>query len=459
MSTQEIPKASPGYRPDRLHETANRLITPALLEEVYDMEEGGYAISFGETPEPAYEDPDAVFEMHHELDTLGKEFRQSMGRANRGAETILSYARMVAPMKVVRNWAKKRLSNSHDLANKARGRLLYERLDVQGEPWHHQGGKALALGTITDAHELKAVTEHDAVGIYDKMSGRLTPDIQAHIFGPNAGELSGKTLQDALIETSMTARKKTRNDAERFAARQIEELGVFTNQPVYPGFKKIVQNCVDGLGIRARKGEVHKKITSHVETIDDEVIEMMSVGCGTALPMLEVMRDLKDAGRSVRLILIDQDPIALAAAEQFAIQMGLENDIEIHCKQLFKGNGRKTRVLNIDEEVLHGRKIHVGEDSGLREYFPDTLYVDLTKQVWESLSDNGIMTTGNMNINRSQPEFLHGLMGWPIPVKMRHPQDLAHLHEKAGVPVKTNTEFVVTQEGTYTLAFSTKSAA
>ena len=60
--------------------------------------------------------------------------------------------------------------------------------------------------------------------------------------------------------------------------------------------------------------------------------------------------------RQVRLILIDQDPIALAAAEQFAIQMGLENDIEIHCKQLFKGNGRKTRVLNIDEEVLHGRK-------------------------------------------------------------------------------------------------------
>ena len=146
--------------------------------------------------------------------------------------------------------------------------------------------------------------------------------------------------------------------------------------------------------------------------------------------------------------------MALAAAEQLAGQMGLEDSIEIHRKQLFVGRGAKTRVMDI-QEVLQDRELDVCEDSGLREYFPDNLYLDLARQSWNALAPGGMVTTGNMNKNRPQQEFLHGLMGWPIPVRMRNIKELARLHQSAGIP-RQATSFKVTQEGVYTLCASIK---
>ena len=67
------------------------------------------------------------------------------------------------------------------------------------------------------------------------------------------------------------------------------------------------------------------------------------------------------------------------------------------------------------------------------------------------------MTTGNMNKNRPQAEFLHGLMGWPIPVQMRNVKDIVSLHQEAGVPMGAS-RLRITQDGVYTLCFSTKQA-
>ena len=65
------------------------------------------------------------------------------------------------------------------------------------------------------------------------------------------------------------------------------------------------------------------------------------------------------------------------------------------------------------------------------------------------------MTTGNMNKNRPQAEFLHGLMGWPLKVRMRHIKDITRLHAQAGIP-KDASRLRVTQDGVYTMCFSIK---
>lgn len=170
--------------------------------------------------------------------------------------------------------------------------------------------------------------------------------------------------------------------------------------------------------------------------------------------MLEVMQDVVAKGRDAKLILIDQDPIALAAAGELARQMGLEDNIEVHCTQLFIKKEGKLAMMDL-QDVVQGRELDVCEDSGLREYFPDSMYKDLTTQAWAALAPGGLMTTGNMNKNRPQAEFLHGLMGWPLKVRMRHIRDIARLHAQAGIP-KEASRLRVTQDGVYTLCFSVK---
>lgn len=446
---------TPGIHEYPKYEVLSWMVPTELRQEINDIAAAGYDITVGSSDDRAYEKPasvEAVFDM---LKEKGEAYSQEMGRFDVGAHAVLSAVRFGAPVTAARQWAKGKLKRREAKAEELRSRLLYDLLDVQGQPWHRQGGKALALGTIVDAHDLRV---HDGEeGAYQRMSGRLTEEVLDHTFGTNAGWLAGLTISEAVVEANKKFKRSTHERATENMEAEMDDLADFVTAPVRPGFKDIVAYCTDSLGIRSRKEEVRKEINRFVDASDKEIFTMMSVGCGTALPMLEVAADLRQKQKQVKLILLDQDPIALAAAEQFAEQMQLEDCLEIHCEQLFQGQGRKTRLLDI-QKVLNGRQLDICEDSGLREYFPDFLYKDLTGQIWNALAEDGIMTTGNMNKNRPQSEFLHGLMGWPIPVQMRKIADIAKLHYQAGVP-KEASRLKVTQDGVYTLCFSSKSSA
>ena len=60
------------------------------------------------------------------------------------------------------------------------------------------------------------------------------------------------------------------------------------------------------------------------------------------------------------------------------------------------------------------------------------------------------MITGNMNVNRPQKEFLHGLMGWVPKVRMRSIKEGFKLLQKYGIP-KESIEATVTASGVYTV--------
>lgn len=457
MTYSPIDKAEPSFdqfpeQPEK-ESTLAFLFPKTLLNEIAEVDSAGYDITIGDTYDKAYDTPEGIFRVRDQLELSSYLFEEDSRRAAFGSSALALAAEHLPLQSAMAKKVRRRIRMVRE---DSRARHLFNRADVQAMPWHEQGGKALALGTIIDAHDLRVYGESH--GLYETMSGRFGGAITGDYEFPETGvspNLAGKYLWEAAHDVAEDFRgNKSAVSAQKYAAAELDKLELFNEALIQPGFKDIVQYCTDSLGIRSRKEEVHKEINRHVDASGKDSFLMMSVGCGTALPMLEVMHDLKTKGKTAKMILVDQDPIALAAAAELARQLGLEDSIEIHCNQLFVREANKTRMMDL-QEVLQGRELDVCEDSGLREYFPDAMYEDLTRQAWNALADGGLMTTGNMNKNRPQAHFLHGLMGWPIKVRMRNIRDVTRLHAKAGVPAE-KSRLRVTQEGVYTLCFSTK---
>lgn len=423
-----------------------------LLEaEIFDLRERGYEINVGSTEDLAYEDPEKISSVFSLLDSLGSDYKQQSSGVNIltiATLSINSHAnrRGVTVPGVFGQVRKKRDRHLEEI----RGAVLFDDTKM---PWHLQRGRALALQTIVDAHELIV---DDGPGLYPTMSGRLSLDVKDFVFSERDGSIAGMSLREAFIDSKQRLDGKDINRAQKEADKAFTNLDIFLKAPVTQDFKDIVAYCQDSLGIRNRLQEVLEAVDSHVEkkieaepNLDSMVL--LSVGCGTAQAILEAAQNIHSKGLEPAIILLDQDPIALASARKLAEQMGLSEYVEVHCERLF---GKSGRPFNI-EKILAGRKVDIAEDTGLREYLPDRIYKNLSSTVWRNLSEDGMMTTGNMNANRPQPEFLHGLMGWYPNVIVRKIKQGFELHEKSGVP-RGATKAQVTHDGVYTLFFSYK---
>jgi SAM-dependent methyltransferase len=440
-NSETVEKKTNGYVEDSyLIGTGNKLSL-----EVFGVIKDGYDVSIGHTDDKAYTDTEKISRIFGNLDSIGKKFYDN------SLEIVKRHLGIMSLDDVHRSKLRKAYIAKADQIKEIRAALLF---DVTKMPWHAQRGSALALQTITDAHDLITI---DGKGKeYPTMSGRIPFFDHRYMFDENDGSLEGLNLGDAIVVSRQRFYGETIEDAMNIASEQLDKLDDFFNAPVTQEFKDIVVYCYDALGIRSRKQEVCNAISKHVDQVlennpSKKYFTLLSIGCGTAQAILEVAADIRNKGVDLSLILLDQDPIALAAAKNLASQMGLEDIIEVHCERLFTQRGK---LLDMTE-ILKGRKIDVAEDTGLREYLPDSIYRNLTRSLWNQLSDDGIMTTGNMNIYRPQPEFLHGLMGWSPHVIMRNIGKGFELHEASGIP-KGNTKARVTRDGVYTLFFSYK---
>lgn len=410
-----------------------------LEKEIYDISQAGYDISIGTFRDKAYEDNELINAIFNELDVKGKSFHEQR-------EAITKQELGVVTLDEVSDTKIRKSHDRHEnVLEDIRADLFYYEARM---PWHIQRGSALALQTIVDAHELRED--------YGTLSGSITYFNGDFTFDGNDGSLTGLNLKEAIIKTRVEFNGASEVDAINYADEALLNLHKFLKAPVTSDFKDVLVYCYDSLGIRSRKYEVGKKISEHLNKVmennpEKEVITLFSLGCGTAQAILEIAKAIIDRGVEPQVILLDQDPIALAAAKKIAETMGLIDHIEIHCERLFNWRGQ---LLDISK-ILSGRKIDVAEDTGLREYLPNRIYKNLTENVWGHLSDGGIMTTGNMNLYRPQPEFLHGLMGWKPYVIMRNIQKGLELHEESGIP-KGKTKTCVTYDGVYSLFFSYK---
>ena len=418
-----------------------------INREIADLRAQGYRVRVGENNDPAYKNPEKIEKVYSYLEGGGRELREVRNRFIRSNMGSAAVAAVVSKIPFISKLAgSKKLD---DFLEPYRDELLYGEGETNSQPWHKQRGSASTFLSIGPAFSL-AVIEGGKLafpGRYPTMSGPIDESLFYE-------EIDGVPLRGMMIKAEVANHDKTQQEAVRAVDERINNVREFINAPVTPKFAEVIKYCMDSLGIRER-GDLVKKITiDHIlgidmrnenRSIDDMIV--MSFGCGTGLPTLQILKELKEeTGQAPTAILIDQDPLALAAAQNLAKKMGLENNVEIHCHRLFSKFGRPLGL----KKVLKGRQVDVMEDSGLREYLPDMVHKKLTEESWGFLRDGGLMITGNMNANRPQKDFPHGLMGWTPNVIMRPIARSLKLLQAAGVS-KDNITANITASGVYSV--------
>jgi len=420
-----------------------------LNREIADLRAQGYKIRVGENNDPAYKNPEKIEKVYRYLERGGRELREVRNRFIRSTMARAAVAGVVSKIPFISKLAGGWNKELDDFLETYRNELLYGEKETNSRPWHKQRGSASTFLSIGPAFSL-AVIEGGKLafpGRYPTMSG----PIDESLFDE---KIDGMPLRDMMIKAEVANHDKTQQEAARAVDERINNVREFINAPVTPKFAEVIKYCMDSLGIRER-GDSVKKITidyvldidmrNENRSIDDMLV--MSFGCGTGLPTLQMLKELKEeTGQAPTAILIDQDPLALAAAQNLAKKMGLENNVEIHCHRLFSKFGRPLGL----KKVLKGRQVDIMEDSGLREYLPDMVHKKLTEESWGFLRDGGLMITGNMNENRPQKDFLHGLMGWTPRVTMRKIKRSFELLIESGVPREAISAEVV-PSGVYTI--------
>lgn len=417
-----------------------------LNDEIADLRSEECRVKIGEKTDPAYNNPDKIRSVYNYLkrgDAELKEIRKNFIHKNLATAAIANVLDKT-PFVKMGKWGEKIDSYLEIFRDK----LLYGKNQTNSKPWHNQRGSALTFLTISEADDLSVSGENGEIlskGKYPTMSGPLDESVFDE-------KINGLPLKEVMVQD------KINNGVDKATAieeveKRISEVREFIQAPVTEKFSNVIRHCADSLGIRERVETVNGLSIDHLKkaaekenrSIDDMLV--MSFGCGTGLATLKMLKKLKDeTGEAPTVILLDQDPLSLAAAQSLAKKWNLEDKIEVHCERLFSKLGKPLSL----EGVLGDRKLDIAEDSGLREYLPDGVYKQLTRESLKFLRTGGLMITGNMNVNRPQKEFLHGLMGWAPKVRMRSIKEGFKLLQKSGIP-KESIEATVTASGVYTV--------
>ena len=417
-----------------------------LNKEIEDLRGEGCRVKIGEKTDPAYNNPDGIKDTYNYLkrgDAELKEVRKYFIHKNLAIAAIANVLDKT-PFVKMGKWGEK----IDSYLEVFRDKLLYGKDQTDSQPWHNQRGSALTFLTISEAEDLSVFDENGEIlskGEYSSMGGPLGKSVFDE-------KINGLPLTEVMVQ------EKINNGVDKATAieeveKRISEVREFIQAPVTEKFSDVIRHCADSLGIRERVETVNSLSIDHLKkvaekenrSIDDMLV--MSFGCGTGLATLKMLKKLKnETGEAPTVILLDQDPLSLAAAQSLAKKWNLEDKIEVHCERLFSKLGKPLSL----EGVLGDRKLDIAEDSGLREYLPDGVYKQLTRESLKFLRTGGLMITGNMNVNRPQKEFLHGLMGWVPKVRMRSIKEGFKLLQKSGIP-KESIEATVTASGVYTV--------
>ena len=417
-----------------------------LNKEIADLRSEDCRVEIGEKTDLAYNNPDGIKDTYNYLkrgDAELKEIRKYFIHKNLATAAIANVLDKT-PFVKMGKWGEKIDSYLEIFRDK----LLYGKDQTDSQPWHNQRGSALTFLTISEAEDLSVFGKNGEIlsgGKYPSMSGPLDESVFNE-------KINGLPLTEVMIQD------KINNGVDKATAieeveKRISEVREFIQAPVTEEFSNVIRHCADSLGIRERVETVNGLSINHLKkvaenenrSIDDMLV--MSFGCGTGLATLKMLKKLKDeTGETPTVILLDQDPLSLAAAQSLAKKWNLEDKIEVHCERLFSKLGKPLSLKG----VLGDRKLDIAEDSGLREYLPDGVYKQLTRESLKFLRTGGLMITGNMNVNRPQKEFLHGLMGWVPKVRMRSIKEGFKLLQKSGIP-KESIEATVTASGVYTV--------
>ncbi|MCK9393679.1 MAG: class I SAM-dependent methyltransferase family protein [Candidatus Paceibacterota bacterium] len=202
-------------------------------------------------------------------------------------------------------------------------------------------------------------------------------------------------------------------------------LDIVYNHPF--SYSKTIGNLVDeyywnGLncqGLRNRRKLIKEELRNVILKINEKKeIKIISLACGSAEVLIEIMAELKTKGIKIKALLIDIDEDALERAKELAKQYNLLEDIKTE----------KNSTHSIIE-IANKFKPDIIEMMGFIDYLKQEDAINLAKDIKESLNPNGYFVTCNINHNLEQ-YFLTWVINWPM--IYRKPKELIEISTKAG---------------------------
>ena len=149
-----------------------------------------------------------------------------------------------------------------------------------------------------------------------------------------------------------------------------------------------------------------------------EEVRLISLACGSAQAVIELIAELKLKRIIVRVILIDIDQSALDHAKDLGRQHGVSDQIEMVKASV-------SQVIKVSRNF----RPQIIEMLGLLDYIPQEKAIRLAAKIRESLDSNGVFLTGNIASNPER-HFLDWVINWQM--IYREPADLVEIANRAG---------------------------
>lgn len=220
--------------------------------------------------------------------------------------------------------------------------------------------------------------------------------------------------------------------------------------PIDDMTREMFKNCLDGIGIRCRKAVVEHVITEEIQRTQgkDPVrsAHIVSVACGAAQPVLSaVQKSVSQGSRVPRILAIDYDPRALRLAQDYALQMGLQDNL-----QVLRSNILNPAGLALDQHFpIHEVQADVVEAVGIVEYLQpeNKMYqykgvvterpkqagaITLLRNCYSILRPGGVLLFGNMSTRHPQIDFTLNVIQWPHIVP-RTPNEMFEICDAAEI--------------------------
>lgn len=151
--------------------------------------------------------------------------------------------------------------------------------------------------------------------------------------------------------------------------------------------------------LKLAKQELKKAI---MKFADHKEVRIISLACGSAEAVIQIMAEFKTKGITVRTVLIDIDQTALDYAKHLAIQHGVSDQIQIFCTSA-------AQIVKLSRDF----RPHIVEMLGLLDYIPHDKAIRLVSKIRESLEPKGMFLTCNIAPNPER-HFLKWVINWPM---------------------------------------------
>ena len=126
---------------------------------------------------------------------------------------------------------------------------------------------------------------------------------------------------------------------------------------------------------------------------------MLSLACGSAQGVIEIMAEYKSRGIVVETLLVDLDQTALDYAQRMAEKYGVEDRIKTV----------KTNVLRAGK-IVRDNEPDIVEMVGLLDYLPQRTASELIKKIYASMT-KGVLLVANINYNIER-SFVQHVVNW-----------------------------------------------